>query len=378
MDSLALYIHIPFCERKCYYCDFTSFAKEGKDIDNYIDNLIKELSLYKDKLSNHKIETIFIGGGTPSSIHQNYIKRILDYIYENYNIENLVEVSIEINPGTLTLLKAKEYKSFGINRVSMGAQSLNGNLLKAIGRIHTVKDIKDSIEILRKANFNNINVDLMFGLPGQEINDIEEALQFVSDYNIEHVSFYSLIVEEETLIHKWHNKGLLQLPDEELDREMYSKVVNYLKLNGYKHYEISNFARKGLECKHNLAYWNVKPYLGVGASSHSNLFNKRFWNYSNLKHYSNALNNSRLPLMGEEEIDIEMEIGEYCILGLRLIDGIDKKRFKNRFGLDINTKFNEVIFKHINNGLLIDANEHIRLTDKGLDLANLVEVDFMP
>lgn len=378
MNSLALYVHIPFCERKCYYCDFTSFPKEGKDIDNYIDNVITELSQYKNRLSNHKIETIFIGGGTPSSINQNYIKKILDYIYNNFNIENLAEVSIEINPGTLTLLKAKEYRSYGINRVSMGIQSLNENLLKAIGRIHTVKDIELSLEILRKANFNNINVDLMFGLPSQELKDIEDALKFVSDFNIEHVSFYSLIIEEETLIHKWYKKGILQLPDEELDRNMYSRIVDYLNTNGYKHYEISNFAQPGLECKHNLSYWNVKPYLGVGASSHSNLFGKRFWNYSNLNDYSNALNNSKLPIMGEEIIDQGMEIGEYCILGLRLIRGIDKKAFRNRFGVDIDTKFNKVISKHINNGLLIDVNNHIKLSDKGLDLANIVEVDFMP
>lgn len=378
MKNLSLYIHIPYCERKCYYCDFTSFPKKNKDIDLYFENLIKELSLYKDKISNYSIDTIFIGGGTPSSIDENYIKKVLDYINENFNTSKLKEVTIEANPGTLSIYKLNQYMSMGINRISLGVQSSNNNLLKSIGRIHTWEDFLTSFKIAKKVGFENINVDLMFGLPGQTLEDIESTLNEIISLEIPHISFYSLILEEDTLMNKWFNKGLLELPDEDLERQMYNYIVKTLKNNNYTHYEISNFAKAGYECEHNLSYWKVKPYLGVGISSHSNLFNKRFWNYSNMSSYNNALNNDNLPIKGEEKIDLDMEIAEYCIMGLRLISGINKDEYKDRFNEDINDRYYKVIQKHLENGLISEDSETIKLTTKGLDLANLVEVDFMP
>ncbi len=378
MKSFGLYIHIPFCERKCYYCDFTSFPRKGRDIVKYIEFLIKELSLYKDKLSDYKLETIFIGGGTPSVINEKYIKDILDYIYSNYNIGELKEITIEVNPGTITMDKALVYKSIGINRVSIGSQSLNDKMLRMLGRIHNYTDIKNSIDILRMAGFDNINVDLIFGLPEQDLDDVDDTLKRIIEFDVEHISYYSLILEEGTLMNEWNKKGLISLPNEDLERQMYHHIVDYLKENNYIHYEISNFSKPGFSCKHNLTYWKIKPYLGVGLNSHSNLFSKRFWNTSDFNEYYEKLCINQLPVEGEEEIDREMEIAEYSIMGLRLTEGILKEEFYNRFNESLYNIYEDIIHKHINNGLLLDDGKSVRLTDKGLDLANLVEVDFMP
>lgn len=378
MKTFSLYVHIPFCERKCYYCDFVSFPSEQENIEKYIDNLVLELSLYKEQLSNHVLDTIFIGGGTPSAIDSKYIIKIMKHIYEIFDTRFVREVTIEANPGTLTIEKVRSYKSVGINRISLGLQSLNDKLLKSIGRIHTSKDFIDSIHILRQVGFENINADLMFGLPGQTMKDIEETLIGVMDLEIEHISLYGLIIEEDTLINNWYKKGILGLPSEDLEREMYHKSIEILKKNGYGQYEISNFSSKGKECMHNLTYWQVNPYLGVGLSSHSNLFGKRFWNYSYMNKYNQLLSMNIVPTEGEEAISFDMEISEYCILGLRLIEGIDKDIFKARFGIEIENKFGDTINKHKANGLLKEDSTSISLTQEGLDLSNLVEVDFMP
>lgn len=378
MDPFSLYVHIPFCERKCHYCDFISFSKEEKKISAYIENMLKEISIYKEKLSNYYLTTIFIGGGTPSCIDAKYIKLLLEHIYNSFNSDSITEITIEANPGTLDIEKIKTYKSVGINRVSLGVQSLNDNILKSIGRIHSSKDVIESFEMLRKVGIDNINMDLMFGLPHQTMDDLEDTINIVLELDIEHISLYGLIIEEGTLINKWYKKGLLKLPSEDSERYMYHKSIDLLENKGIIQYEISNFSKLYKQCKHNLIYWKVKPYLGVGLSSHSNLFGKRFWNYSNLTAYNDKLNNDMLPIEGEESIEKDMEIAEYCILGLRLNEGIEKKEFRNRFEFDIEDKYKDIIIKHQKNGLIHNNKNNIRLTSKGLDLSNVVEVDFMP
>ncbi len=377
MKKVSIYIHIPFCERKCYYCDFVSFPKNNK-VGSYIDNLIRELALYKDKLSQYQIDTVFIGGGTPTSIGAEYIEKILAYIYENFNAKGIREITIEGNPGTIDINKASIYKKAGINRISLGLQSLNNQLLKSIGRIHTAEDFIESFKLLRSLGFQNINVDLMFGLPSQRMEDLLDTIRGVMDLGVDHISLYSLIVEDNTLLNRWHNKGLLELPSEDMEREMYHRAVDLLEDNGYIQYEISNFSKANYECKHNLVYWRLEPYLGVGLSSHSNLFQKRFWNTSNINLYNNLLEKGNTPVEGQEEIQRRMKIAEYIILGLRLNEGIIKEDFKNRFHCDLDSKYKEVISKHIHNGLLIEDNKSISLTKKGRDLSNIVEVDFMP
>lgn len=379
MKDLGLYIHIPFCEKKCYYCDFTSFPEKTCEISQYIEYLIKELSLYKDKIADkYNISSIFIGGGTPSSISENYIEQILNYVFTNYNTKENIEVSIEVNPGSVTLKKARKYKEIGINRVSIGLQSLNDDLLKSIGRIHNSEDFYKSYEILKDTGFENINIDLMFALPDQSLEELFLTLEQVVKLDVNHISLYSLILEEGTQFYKMYEKGKLNMPSEEEDREMYHKSVQFLISKSYEHYEISNFSRKNCRCKQNMTYWKVNPYLGVGINSHSNLENKRFSNVSDFKNYYYKLDRDEFPLFEIEDIDIEMEIGEYTILGLRLIEGINKDEFKRRFNKDINVLYKNEILKNIKNGLLMDDGNSIKLTNLGLDLSNQVELDFFP
>lgn len=377
MKELSLYIHIPFCISKCYYCDFSSFTDENNRIDDYINSLIIELSLYRERLKEYSIKTIFIGGGTPSSIAPKHIYRILQFIYKNFNTTKLSEVTIEANPGTLDKEKVMIYKESGINRVSMGVQTLDNALLKSIGRIHNVEDFYRSYEILRERDITNINVDLIFGLPNQTVDNVIDSLRKVIELKVEHISYYGLILEEGTKLHKLYNEGKVSLPDEDTERMMYHKATDYLINHGYNHYEISNYALPNYECKHNLVYWDIKPYLGVGLSSHSNIEGKRFWNTSNINIYIESLSNKNIPIEDEEIIDIETEIEEFCILGLRKIAGIDKLKFKNRFGMEIEKLFRDIINKHKNNGLIIENDDYIKLTKRGLDLANLVEIDFL-
>lgn len=377
MKDLSLYIHIPFCMSKCYYCDFTSFPNNKEKIQGYIDSLIKELELYKERIKDYNINTIFIGGGTPSCIDANYIYKILEYINCNFNVSKTCEISIETNPGTLNKEKVKIYKESGINRVSMGVQSLKEDLLKVIGRIHNADDFYKSLELLRKADLNNVNVDLMFGLPGQTLDMVLDSLKKVVELNIEHISYYSLILEENTKLYNMYNQEKITLPNEDVERDMYHKTREYLINRGYEHYEISNYALSNYECKHNLTYWNVMPYLGVGLGSHSNIEGKRFWNTIHIDKYIEKLKENIIPIEDEEIIDINTEIEEFCILGFRKIQGIDKKQFKLRFNNEIETIYKDIINKHVNNGLVINSEDFISLTNRGLDLANLVEMDFL-
>ena len=378
MKDLSIYIHIPFCESKCHYCDFVSFPKKFKNLEEYFHCLIIELSLYKEKLNGYKVKTIFIGGGTPSAIDAKHISQVLDYIYSNFNTYNDMEISIEINPGTINLDKLKAYKESGINRISIGLQTLNNDILKVLGRIHTAEDFYQSYKMVEEVGFENINVDLIFDLPDQTLDLGMKDVETLVDLGVKHISYYSLIIEPGTLIDRWNQEDKLNLLDEDNERRLYHKVKKYLMDKGYNHYEISNFALDGYKCSHNMAYWKIKPYLGVGLNSHSNLFGKRFSNTSDLDSYIEILSEDKLPIVEEEIIDNATEMSEFCIFGLRLIEGIDKEEFRNRFELDIDELYKNSIEEHRNNGLLIDDGKYLRLSDKGLDLANLVELDFLP
>ena len=377
MKDLSLYIHIPFCKSKCSYCDFLSFADKDEKIEDYINALLTELKLYKDKLSNYQIKTIFIGGGTPTNIDAVYIEKILNYINKNYNVENLEEVSIESNPGTLNEEKIKTYIRAGINRVSLGVQSLNDDILSSIGRIHTSKDFYDSFKLLRQMGIKNINVDLMFGLPSQSMEDVVYSLDKMIDLGVEHISYYGLILEEGTKLYDLYEKDKIFLPSEEKEREMYHSIVSILKNNGYDHYEISNFSLPGYECKHNLVYWDINPYIGIGLNSHSNMGGKRFSNTIDMDRYIDLLDQEKLPVIDQESIDKDTEIEEFCIMGLRKIAGIDKIQFFKRFDLNIEDIYNDEIQKHVKGGLINNNKYNISLTSKGLDLSNLVEIDFL-
>ncbi len=377
MKELGIYVHIPFCKSKCSYCDFTSFANKEKIIEKYIECLKKEI---KNKESNNCIiDTIYIGGGTPSFIESKYIKEIVETIKSKFKIKQEAEITIEINPGTVNEEKLKDYKKTGINRISIGLQSTNNKILKQIGRIHTYEEFLNTYNLAKKVGFKNINVDLMLALPSQTLEELEDSVQKVIKLEPKHISVYSLIIEEGTKMQQLVDSKKIQLPSDELERKMYWNIKNKLEENGYIHYEISNFSKKGFESKHNTNCWNQKEYLGLGLSAHSYINNERFCNTSNIEEYiKNVENNNFKGNIQICEIQNEEEKKkEYMLLALRKLEGVDIGEFKNKFVDNPIYLYRKELEKLVNEDLIeIDLN-NIKLTNKGLDLANLVWEEFV-
>lgn len=380
-EELGIYIHIPFCKKKCYYCDFISYCNKNEFVDDYIKCLKKEIINFTQKHKDiYDITTIYIGGGTPSSIEEKHIKDIIDTIDENLvKIKDIKEITIEINPGTITKQRLEQYKSSGINRISIGLQSTNNKLLEEIGRIHNFDEFLETYNMARKVGFKNINVDLMLGLPNQTINDLSDSINEIIKLNPEHISIYSLILEENTVLYNLVEQGKLTLPTDELERNMYWYVKNKLELNNYNHYEISNFAKEGYESKHNWNCWEQKQYVGFGASAHSYLKDKRFSNTENLEQYINNIENDNIQknYIIHENQDIEDKKKEYMLLGLRKIEGVSIQKFKNKFKDNPIYLFRNELQKLIEENLLEIDGDNIRLTNKGLDLANIVWEEFI-
>ena len=373
--EIGIYVHIPFCKRKCDYCDFVSYSNKDSKIEEYIEAVKKEIELQKIK---SEITTVYIGGGTPSYIDSKHIKEIMAEIQKK-NISQNAEITIEANPGTVTLEKLKDYKQAGINRLSIGLQTTKDELLKQLGRIHSYEQFLETYKMARKVGFENINVDLMLGLPNQRIKDLKDSLESIIDLQPEHVSVYSLIVEDGTPIANKIQKGDLELPEEELERNMYWYVKNTLELNGYKHYEISNFAKQGYESKHNMNCWNQKEYIGIGIAAHSYRDITRYSNTENLGEYmrnvkSEKLERNRIIHEIQKEDDTKKE---YMLLGLRQIDGVKISKFKERFGDNPVYIFRNELKKLSDENLVIIDDNNIRLTNKGIDLANLVWGEFV-
>lgn len=381
MRDLGIYIHIPFCIKKCYYCDFISYSNQEEKIEKYIDALVKEIELESKKYEKeeYEISTIYLGGGTPSYLDSLYIKKILHIIKENYNIDKDVEITIEVNPGTVNEEKLKDYINIGINRISIGLQSTNNEILKTIGRIHKYKEFLDCYKQARSVGFKNINVDLMLALPNQSLEDLDETLNKIIQLNPEHISLYSLIIEENTPIEKMISKKEISLPDEEIERKMYWNSKNKLEENNYIHYEISNFAKKGYESKHNTNCWKQKEYLGFGVAAHSYFENKRYCNTKSIEEYcknSKEGNLEKNRTICEIQTEEEKQ-KEYMLLGLRMLEGVNVQEFKNKFVENPIYLFRKELEKLVKEDLIeIDLNQ-IRLTNKGLDFANLVWEEFI-
>lgn len=374
--ELGIYIHIPFCKQKCYYCDFISYSDKCNQISNYIDSLIKEIEGFD--FSNYKVTSIYIGGGTPSYVDSKYIKQILTKLHKKVDFKE-VEITIEVNPGTVTRKKLQDYKEQGINRISIGLQSTKDRLLRQIGRIHTYQEFLEAYYLAKEVGFKNINVDLMLGLPNQTIQDLKESLNKIIELNPNHVSVYSLIVEEETKIAKLLQEGKIELPEEEQERNMYWYVKNLLELNGYHHYEISNFAKEGKESRHNMNCWNQEEYIGFGVAAHSYINNVRFSNTSNIEEYIENMNdaNYQKNVTIEEKQTLEDKKNEFMMLGFRKLDGVNISKFKEKFIENPIFLYRDKLNKLSAEGLIeIDLN-HIKLTNKGLDFANLVFEEFV-
>lgn len=373
--ELGIYIHIPFCEQKCYYCDFISFANKYEKQQEYINAVKKEIDTYN--FEKYNVTTIYIGGGTPSYIESKYIVELIEKLKSKLknNITKFeeIEITIEINPGTVTKQKLQDFKSCGINRLSIGLQTTNNNLLKQIGRIHTYEEFLNTYAWAKQVGFENINVDLMLGLPNQTINDLKESLNTVIKLNATHISVYSLIVEEGTVISKLIDEEKIELPSEETEREMYWYVKNTLELNGYKHYEISNFAKENKQSKHNMNCWNQEEYIGLGVAAHSYLNDTRFSNSNNIEDYINNAENKEI----EEVQTLEDKQNEFMLLGFRKIDGVDIASFKQKFGQNPIYLYKDKLNELVEEGLVVVDLNHIRLTNKGLDLANLVFEEFV-
>ncbi|ELC8343171.1 oxygen-independent coproporphyrinogen III oxidase [Clostridium perfringens] len=376
MDKISLYIHIPFCAQKCLYCDFPSFARKDHLRKAYIEALNKEIINLREKHNNLEINTIFIGGGTPSVLESNELECLLKEIAK-LNMAKDIEYSMECNPGNLTEEKLEVMKKYGVNRISMGLQAKQDNLLKGLGRIHNYKTFKENFLLAKKVGFNNINVDLMFGLPNQRLNEWEETLREIISLDPAHISAYSLIIEEGTAFYNLYENDKLKLPTEEEERKMYHLAKKILEENGFNQYEISNYAKEGKECRHNLAYWNMDNWIGVGSAAASYINGKRIKNISSVEEYINSINEKGEAV--EEIINNSKNdnMEEFMFMGLRKINGIDENEFKKRFSMNINDVYGEILNKYIDEGLLIRDSGRIFLSEKGIEISNIIMADFL-
>ena len=398
--NMELYVHIPFCVRKCDYCDFLSFPGFGCGADEkhrslscrYIDALCSELEAAFSGLreTGIKCDTCFIGGGTPSVLEKEETEKLLKTISEGISP---LEFTIECNPGTLTKEKLEIFKGYGVNRLSIGLQSADNGILKALGRIHTFEQFLESYRLARSMGFENINIDLISAVPGQTIDNWKDTLKKVTDLEPEHISAYSLILEEGTPLYKKYEESPLSLalPGEDEEREIYHYTGEYLGSKGYYRYEISNYAKKGYECRHNIGYWTGEEYIGTGLGAASYLSHENAVKLKNIPAESGTDKNmfrikntqsieeyiSHPSCDTEEILDLNDLMAEYCILGLRMTKGISITGFREKYGTDIMDRFGTILEKYMQLGLLEQKDGHIRFTDKGLDVSNTVLCDFL-
>ena len=391
--QIALYVHIPFCVKKCNYCDFLSFSADESIKRAYLEALHRE-ALYWQKIlcGRYRIGTVFIGGGTPTCLSASELKLLGDII-KQFDIDDKAEFTIEANPGTLDEEKICAIRKMGVNRVSLGLQSSIDEELKLLGRIHTYNEFLESYHLLRDAGFDNINIDLMSDIPKQSFESYKKTLERVVSLKPEHISSYSLILEPGTVFYKMHEDGVLDIADEDTDRQMYSYTKKILEENGYHRYEISNYCKKDRECKHNLVYWTLEDYIGIGLGASSCFEGARFSNYSDLEKYFEITKEPGLQIKNIDDFDGDIKkrtetyekltpkakMEEFMFVGLRKCIGVSKTEFKNRFDYSIDEIYGDVIDKFIKNNLLSenDNSDRIYLTDKGIDLSNYILSEFL-
>lgn len=379
--DLELYIHIPFCKRKCRYCDFVSASADKEAIDQYFRLLQEEIKTYqkvRDSFHDYQVTTIFFGGGTPSFVEAFYLEKTLDLLGKVFSFapKKEMEITIEANPGTLTKEKIRMYQAAGINRMSLGLQSVHDGELALLGRIHTFSEFLENYNLARECGFANINVDLMAALPGQKLLDYEKSLRTVASLCPEHISAYSLIIEEDTPFYHTYQEHPEWLPDEDTERDMYHITRKILGSFGYEQYEISNYARKGYACLHNLGYWNRVPYLGLGASAASLFGEKRWTNPSKLSEYKARIKEGNTWMLGAP-LSLTEQMEEFMFLGLRKTEGILKQTFKEYFLQSPEAVYGSVIRKFVGYGLLEETKERIYLTQAGMDVSNVVMAEFL-
>nr|WP_106780024.1 radical SAM family heme chaperone HemW [Lysinibacillus timonensis] len=375
----GVYIHIPFCHQICNYCDFNKVFFKNQPVDEYIEAIGKEIELIKREVPEQfsQIETIYLGGGTPTSLSEKQLNRLLSLITRYISPNQLIEFASEANPDELTTEKLEALKMGGINRLSLGVQSFDQTLLKKLGRTHSNEQVYETINKAKQVGFKNINIDLMYGLPGQTMEQWENTLKEALALNLTHYSAYSLIVEPKTIFYIQYAKGKLNLPTEDLEAEMYDLLMKEMERNGLEQYEISNFAKNGLISTHNKIYWDNDEYVGIGAGAHGYLKGVRYSNIGPIRKYLDSIQAGKRPILHQHEVTIDEKCEEQMFLGLRKVEGVTYEDFKKKIGISMNTKYGGIIQSLVNDELLIADDKGIRLSRKGRFVGNEIFQQFL-
>lgn len=381
--KLGIYVHIPFCRQKCLYCDFPSFTTDSQLYSTYITALCREAIGRSGIFSHAVVDTVFIGGGTPTLLPQDLLNQILSCLRENYRLSDGVEITIEANPGTVDRNKLQILQAQGVNRISFGVQTFAERLLPQIGRIHSAAEAARAVELAQAAGFDNINVDLMYGLPEQTVQDLQESMDRAIGMGVRHLSVYGLKIEEGTPFASLHEQGRLALPEEDTEEAMYELAVHYLPARGFRRYEISNYAPAGWECRHNLKYWHYQPYLGLGLAAHSFFDGQRLANTVDLQLYIDFFSGTggekqEFPVAVVEKLDKETAMAEFVFLALRTSNGVHIPDFNTCFAADFFSQYNKVITALRRQKLIEVTEKNVHLTELGMKYGNVVFGAFLP
>jgi len=377
-QPLGLYIHIPYCIHKCGYCDFNSHLIKQDEMDHYIDSLVVEMRHYAKIYSNtNVIRTIFLGGGTPTTLTASQLERILKECVSEFTVASDAEITIEANPATIDIEQLKSIRQTGYNRISIGVQSFDKAELKLLDRAHGPEEIHSTVDRARKAGFDNLSLDLMFAVPNQSLSSWESNLNKALEKNPEHLSTYNLTIEQGTAFSKLQSNGKLIMPDDDHQLELYKKTIERLTKKGFHHYEISNFARRGKECKHNITYWENKNTLGLGAGASSYMNGTRFKNINLPAHYIRQVKEKKIAVEHSETLEPRQAMGETIMLGLRLLQGISIHQFEKRFQISFINLFRNIISALKEKELVIIEKDYLRLSQKGLFWADSVILEFI-
>ncbi len=374
----GIYIHIPFCHQICHYCDFNKVFFKNQPVDEYIEALGLEMKMFVEKYQEQlHIETIFLGGGTPTSLSPDQLNRLFELIRQYIPGQYLQEFTSEANPDELTLEKLVVMKNNGLNRLSLGVQSFDEDILSRLGRTHSNEHVYKTLQLARDTGFSNISIDLMYGLPGQSMEQWEDTLARALALDLPHYSAYSLIVEPKTVFYNLMTKGKLTLPGDDVEAEMYEVLMREMESKGVKQYEISNFAKPGFHSRHNNLYWENVSYAGFGAGAHGYAKGIRYANIGPIKKYIEAVTKAEFPLQTTHEVTAKEKMEEEMFLGLRKVEGVNKKHFEKKFGLGLEDVYGQVLIKHINSGSILNTNESVSLTKEGRFIGNEIFQSFL-
>ena len=381
---VSLYMHIPFCQQKCAYCDFCSYAGLSSLYPAYVDALAREVALHAERWPDAHLRTVYIGGGTPTALPSALLASLIQSIRERFRLLPGAEITIEANPGTVDEAYLDTLRQAEVTRLSLGVQSFDDALLQAMGRIHNARQAVDTVSMARQAGLDSISLDLIYGWPGQSLGGWKETLAQACALEPAHLSLYALSVHQDTPLYQRIRAGDMPSPDDDLAADMYEWALDLLPGEGYTHYEISNWARsvasseRAAICQHNMTYWRDEPYLGLGAGAHGYLEDRRYWNVPHPQSYIHRLANGQWPVEGQERIDSDTEMAEFMILGLRLVRGVSRQRFRHRFHRQLQDVFGQPIREWVGHGLLHADEKGIRLTRRGYLLGNQVFEAFLP